>query len=94
VGVAKVREIGRECVAIEENDVIGVDSANGLVDAVIEGNNACVVRVGGLVEWIVSRDPFVALVMCRELFPKPDYAILVIFMIPDCSILCVHLTWN
>lgn len=70
---------------LEEKDVVRVNGADGLLDALIERYDAHVLLVSGLVEWIVPRDPGVGLVVFGKCFPELDGAVLEVFVYPDCG---------
>jgi hypothetical protein len=72
-----------EGVAVEPEDVLGVDGADRGLDAVVEGGQAPVLRVARLVDRVVAGDPGVGLVVCSELLPEPDGAVLVVFVLPE-----------
>ncbi len=83
VDVAKVAKVGCEGVAVEEDGVVWVDGADGLVDAVVEGEDAGVFGVSGFVDGVVACDPFVGFEVLGETFPEPYGAVLEIFVVPD-----------
>ena len=63
--------------------MVRVHRADRLVDAVVERDDARVVRVRGLVERVVARDPRVSDVVLRELLPEPDDAVLEVLVLPE-----------
>lgn len=83
VRIAKVREVGGECVTVEEDSMVWVNGTDGGVDAVVEADEACVGVICGLVQWVVPCDPFVVLVMSSEFLPEPNGAVLEVFVVPD-----------
>ena len=83
VRVPEVREVTRERVPVEEERVVRVHRADRPVDAVVERDDARVVRVRGLVERVVARDPRVPDVVLRELLPEPDDAVLEVLVLPE-----------
>ena len=83
VGVTEAGEVRGKGVAVEEDGMFGVDGADGLVDAIVEGDDAGVGVIGGLVQGVVAGDPLVALVVSSEFLPEPDDAILEVLVIPD-----------
>ena len=83
VGVPEVRKVRGEGVPVEEEHVVGVDGADGVVHGGVEGHDAGVLRVGGLVERVVPGYPFVVFVVLGELGPEPEDAVLVVFVVPD-----------
>lgn len=83
VDVAKVAKVGGEGVAVEEDGVVGVDGADGFVDAVVKGEDAGVLGIGGLVDGVVACDPFVGFEVLGEAFPEPYGAVLEIFVVPE-----------
>ena len=70
-----------EGVAVEPEDVVGVDGADGGFDAGVECGETEVLWVAGLVDRIVARDPGIISVAGRELLPQPDCAVLVILVV-------------
>lgn len=83
VRVTEVREIRREGVGVEENCMVRVNRANRGVHLVVECDQSCVLRVGRLIERVVSCDPLVIFVVLRELGPQPEDTVLEIFVIPN-----------
>jgi len=83
VGVTETGEVRRKGVSIEVNGVVGINGADSLVDAVVEGDDAGVGVISGLVQGVVASDPLVALVVSSKLFPEPDDAILEVLVVPD-----------
>jgi len=81
--IAELGKIGRKGVSVKENGMVGVDSANDVVDLVVEFDEPTVLGIGRLVEWVVASNPFVAFVVLGELRPEPEDAILEVFMVPD-----------
>lgn len=88
VGFSEMREVGCEGVAIEENGVVRIDCTDSLVHTVVESDHASVVRVRWLVQRVVPSEPRVACIMLRELFPKPNRAVLEVFVDPEASDMC------
>ena len=83
VRVPEVREVARERVSVEEERVVRVHGADRLVDAVVERDDARLVRIRRLVERVVARDPRVADVVLRELAPEPEDAVLEVLVVPE-----------
>ena len=83
VHISEVGEIRCEGVAVEEQGMSGVDLANSLVYTIVEIYDASVVRIGWLIQRVVSGDPSVVLVMRGELFPQPDDGVLEVLMSPE-----------
>jgi hypothetical protein len=83
VSITKVGEVRGEGVTIEKDGVIGVDGTDGFVDAVIECYDAGVCGIGGLIEGVVSSNPFVSFIVGGECLPEPYGAILEVFVVPD-----------
>lgn len=79
----KVGEIRGESVSIEEDNVVWINSVDCFDTSVVPELKACVSWIGRFVENVVSCDPGVAFIMCCELFPKPNRAILEIFVNPE-----------
>ena len=63
--------------------MVRVDRADRGVHPVVEVDQAGLVRVRGLVERVVARDPGVVPVVLRELFPEPDGAVLEVLVVPE-----------
>jgi hypothetical protein len=83
VGVHDIRqrltehvEVDGIAVAFEEEHVIWIDGADGLSHPVVEGLDALLRRVSGLVQHVVASHPGIRAVMLGEAFPKPDRAVL------------------
>jgi len=58
--------------------VVGVDFADGGLEAVVERRKADVFWIAGLVERVVAGYPGVVLVASGDLLPQPDCAVLVV----------------
>ena len=82
VDVTKVGKVGRKRVAIKEDDVLGIDRANGVVHALVKLDDGRVRRVCGLVQGVVPCDPLVPDVVLRELSPQPDRTVLKVLVDP------------
>lgn len=80
IKVGKVRGKG---VAVEEENVVGVDGTDGGVETVVPGLETRVRWVAGFVERVVPGDPWVALVVGGELFPEPDGTVLEVLVVPE-----------
>lgn len=81
--ITELGKIGRKGISVKENGMVGVDSANDVVNLVVKLDEPTVLGIGRLVEWVVASNPFVAFVVLGELRPKPEDAILEVLMIPD-----------
>lgn len=75
--------LNREGVSIQPEDVVRVDGADGGFEAGVEGWEADVLRVAGLVDGVVAGDPGVGAVAGGELGPEPDGAVLVVAVVPE-----------
>ena len=75
-----------EGVAVEPEDVVRVDGADGALDARVECGQADVLRVAGLVDRVVAGDPGIVLVAVGELLPEPDRAVLMVLVVPECCV--------
>jgi hypothetical protein len=95
VCIPEMREIRRKGIAIEEYNMGRVDGADGVVDSIIEGDNAGMLRVGWFIKRVVTSDPFVILVVLGQSLPEPYGAVLEIFVVPNCFQGCqfIHLVW-
>jgi hypothetical protein len=82
VCITKVREVGCEGVAIKEDDMIGILGTNNGVKLVVEFDDASVLRVGGLVEGVVTGNPLVTPVMLSKLSPEPEDTVLIVLVVP------------
>lgn len=82
-GLAEVTEVGTEGVAVKEENVVGVDGADGRLNALVEGQKTSVLLVGRLVQWVVASDPGVVLVVLGELLPNLDSAVLEVLVDKD-----------
>lgn len=82
-GLAERAEVHAERVAVEEEDVVRVDGADRLLDALVEGDEAGVLLVGGLVQGVVAGNPGVVLVVLGEGLPDLDGAVLEVLVDPD-----------
>ena len=58
--------------------MVGVDFADGGLEAVVERRKADVFWIAGLVERVVAGYPSVVFVAGSDLLPKPDCAVLVV----------------
>ena len=76
-------EVGRVRVAVEEEDVVGVDRADGRDEAGVEGPDDLAGLVGGLVQQVVARDPGVVLVVRGHGLPEVDDAVLEVPVLPE-----------
>jgi hypothetical protein len=101
VRVAEVGEVGGIGVAVQEDDVVGVDSPDGLDAPVVPIDKTGLVWVGRLVHDVVPRDPegeksaqndivknvrcepWVALIVLRQLLPQPYSAVLEVLVHPE-----------
>ena len=72
-----------EGVAVQPEDMVRIDGADSGLEPIIERRQAPVLRVAGLVERVVSRDPGVSTVVSGKLLPEPDSAVLVVFVVPE-----------
>lgn len=61
--IAKVRKVGCKCVAIEKDSVMYVDGPNSVINSVVECDKACMFRISGLIERVISCNPFIIFVM-------------------------------
>lgn len=85
VVIPKMRKIRSECIAVEEDCMIRVDSADGTVDAIIKFDHTGVRGISWFVEGVVPCDPCVVTIVFCELLPEPNNSILEIFVKPECS---------
>jgi hypothetical protein len=83
MSVAKVRKVGGKGVAVEEDDMVRILFSDDLVDLVVELDDPSVFGVGWFVQRVVSRNPFVALVVLRKLRPQPETTVLEVLEVPD-----------
>ena len=83
VGIAKVRKIRRKGVPVKEDGVVWVNGADGSVDFVVEPDDSSMLRVGGLVQRVVTCNPLVVFVVPRKLCPKPEDTVLEVFVVPN-----------
>jgi hypothetical protein len=60
-----------------------IDGADPGLDAGVEGGETVVQSVAGLVDGIVACDPGIGFVVCGDLFPEPDSAVLKVFVVPE-----------
>jgi hypothetical protein len=60
-----------------------VNSADGVVDAIIELDHTCVRGISGFVEGVVPRDPRVVAIVLGEFLPEPNNPVLEIFVKPE-----------
>jgi len=81
--ITELGKIGRKGISVKENGMVGVDSANDVVNLVVKFDEPTVLGIGRLVKWVVASNPFVAFVVLGELRPEPEDAILEVFMVPD-----------
>ena len=83
VGIAKLRKVIRKSVSVKENGMVWIDSADSRVDFIVEPDESSMLRVGGLVQRVITCDPLVVFVVLRKLFPKPEDTVLVVFVVPN-----------
>ena len=83
MGIAKVRKVRREGVSVKKNGMVWVDGADCSVDFVIEPDESSVLRVGGLVQRVITCNPFVVFVVLCKLCPKPEDTVLEVFVVPN-----------
>ncbi len=83
VRIAKVTEIRCKGVSVKENGMVGINGANGVVNAVVKRDDAGVLGVRRFVDWVIPSDPLVAFVVSCKLLPQPDGAILKVLVSPD-----------
>ena len=83
MGIAKVRKVRCEGVSVKEDGMVWVDGADGSVDFVVEPDESSMLRVGGLVQRVVTCDPLVVFVVLRKLCPKPEDTVLKVFVVPN-----------
>ena len=60
-----------------------VNSADSSLQPGVEGGQATMLWVAGLIDRIVSRNPGVFDIVCCYLGPEPDGAVLVVFEVPE-----------
>lgn len=80
----EVTEIGTESVAVQEQDVVRVDSSNSLFDPNVKVNQTSVFLVRRLVQRVVTGDPGVVLVVRGKVFPDFNGSVLEVLVYPDC----------
>ena len=82
--IPKMRKVRSKCIAVKENGMIRIHSANGIVDAIIKLNHTCMGGISWLVERVVPCNPCVIAVVFGEFLPEPNNAVLEIFVKPEC----------
>jgi hypothetical protein len=60
-----------------------INGADADLDAGVEGGETVVQSVAGLIDGIVACDPGIGFVVCGDLFPEPDGAVLEVFVVPE-----------
>ena len=81
--VAEVSEIGCEGVSVQEQDVVGIDLPDRIVQTIVVLDEADMLWLCGLVERVVTGDPLVGFVVGSELFPQPNHSVLMVLVIPE-----------
>jgi len=88
VHITEMRKITRECVSVEENGMLRVNRADGLVNAIVERDYSGMRRIGGFVKWVIASDPLVVNIMLSKFFPEPDCTVLEVFVHPEIRDVC------
>ena len=78
----EMRPVRGKCISVKEDDVVRVNLPDCAVRTVIPLLQPGVCRVTGLVEGVVSCDPWVVLVVLSENLPKPDCTVLEVLVVP------------
>lgn len=81
--LCKAGEVHAKCVALKPENVFGINIADSGDDAIVEGEQASPLDVGGFVEGVVSRDPRISLVSLRNNLPQVDDSILEMLVVPE-----------
>jgi hypothetical protein len=63
--------------------VLAIDLTDRGLDARVEGGQAHVFWIAGLVDGVVAGDPGVGGVAARDLLPEPDCAVLEVEVVPE-----------
>lgn len=66
--------------------MIRVDFADGGFETIIEGWEPDVLGIARLINRVVTGDPRIRGVVGGKLLPKPDGAVLVVFIVPESSV--------
>ena len=69
VVIPKVRKVRSKGIAVKEDNVMRVHSADSMVDAIVKSSYACMAGIGWLIEWIVTCNPCVITVVFCEFLP-------------------------
>ena len=81
--VAEVSEIGCKGVSVQEQDVVGIDLPDRIVQTIVVFDETDMFWLCGFVEGVVTGDPLVGFVVGGKLFPQPNYSVLVVLVIPE-----------
>ena len=79
----ETREVHAECVSFEEENVVGIDLADGRDDSVVEGQQTSPLLICGLVHGIETSDPRITFVPPSENLPKVDHSVLKVLVVPE-----------
>lgn len=85
--VLEALPLHRKRIPIQPQDVVRIHFADRRLKTIVEGWETSVLGVAGLVDGVVARDPGVGGVVFCEFGPQPDSAVLVVFKIPERSII-------
>ncbi len=83
VGLGEHREVRRVRVAVDEDDVVGVDLADGGHEPVVERPDDRTAGVRGLVEQVVAADPRLVAIARGERLPQVHHAVLEVRVLPE-----------
>jgi hypothetical protein len=76
-------EVDRVAVALEKQDVVGIDRAHGVVQAPVEGADRRAADVARLVDGIVAGHPRLVPIAARERLPQMDHPVLKVLVVPE-----------
>ena len=85
VVIPEMRKIRCEGIAVKEDCMMGVNIADGVVDAIVKLDHTCVRGISWFVERVIPRDPGVVTIVFGEFLPEPNNPVLEIFVKPECS---------
>jgi hypothetical protein len=85
VVIPEMRKIRCEGIAVKEDCMMGVNIADGMVDAIVKLDHTRVRGISWFVERVIPRDPGVVAIVFGEFLPEPNNPVLEIFVKPECS---------
>ena len=76
-------EVHGVAIALQEDQVVGVDGPDGVHQPAVDRHDALLARIVRLVDRVVARHPRIVPVASRDRFPDADRAILEMLVLPE-----------